>query len=171
MNWLRSGIAILTLLVVLGSVGWSIQQKEATLADGRTILLPMGPRDPRSLMQGDYMRLNYDPSLFPSKKVIETLSYKGFVILTLDDKQQATFARMADGEPISSAEIRVRYRRAKVGWRNSGIKYAADSFFFEEGQASRFSDARFVMVQVGLNGETVLTGLANADGGRISSAP
>lgn len=168
MRHLRFVIAFLGLFIIAGSMGWSIFEKENILTNGQTILLPVGPRDPRSLMQGDYMRLAYDPTLFPSMEVVKDLPYKGFSILKLGDKQQASFARIDDGSTLSENEIRIVYRRSRTGWRLSGIKYAADSYFFEEGQGKRFNNARFIMVVVGEGGDTILTGLADADGNRIA---
>jgi len=47
-------------LVVLLTVNYIIIQKEDTISDGRTMLLKLAPRDPRSLIQGDYMVLRYE---------------------------------------------------------------------------------------------------------------
>ncbi len=167
MNWGRSIIVLAGCIVIFGAMVWSIIGKENTLAQGHTILLKIAPVDPRSLMQGDYMAIAYDASLFPDQKIVETLPYKGFVILAFDEKGIASFTRIDDGRPLGQSEIKIVYRRAATGPRQSGIRYAATSFFFQEGQAERFESARFVMVAVGSDGSTVITGLADADGQRI----
>ncbi len=167
MMWIRGSIAAATLIIILGSVGWSIVQKEAILIDGRTILLPMAPVDPRSLMQGDYMRLGYHTSLFPKAETIETLPYKGLVILSISENSEVSFARLDDGKPLLNSEIKIVYRRSSANWGRVRIKYAPDSYFFEEGEADRYAVARFVMLSVAENGEVVLTGLAGVDGIRI----
>ena len=164
---IRQAVAAVTLLIVLSAMGYAIAKKEAILERGRTILLPTAPADPRSLMQGDYMRLGYALTLFPDAEAIKTLPYKGHVVLTLDDKATASFARLDDGTPLGDGEIRVLYRRTSTGWGRRGMKYAPDSYFFEEGQGPRFEGARFVMVTVGESGETVLVGLADENGIRI----
>lgn len=167
MKWLRFGTALVTLGIIFGSMGWSIAQKEETLANGKTILLRMAPVDPRSLMQGDYMILGYDQKLFPDEEVTKELPYKGLVVLTLDEISEATFTRIEDGTPLAENEIHVMYRRAEPIWRQSSIRYAANSYFFEEGQGEKYQDAAFVMVAVEPGGKTVLTGLADEAGKRI----
>lgn len=52
-------LIIVNLILLLGYFNWSVYQKEQTLKDGQLVLLQLAPVDPRSLMQGDYMRLNY----------------------------------------------------------------------------------------------------------------
>ena len=51
------------ILLVLGlffaGYAVSVQRMETVLADGKTILLPLAPRDPRALLMGDYMDLRY----------------------------------------------------------------------------------------------------------------
>ena len=52
-------LIIVNLILLLGYFNWSVYKKEQILKDGRLVLLQLVPVDPRSLMQGDYMRLNY----------------------------------------------------------------------------------------------------------------
>jgi len=46
-------------IALLGAVNYKVQQFEDVLATGKPIVLKIAPVDPRSLMQGDYMILNY----------------------------------------------------------------------------------------------------------------
>lgn len=168
MKRLRQGVIVFGLLTIVGSIAWNINVKEETLTNGKTILLTMAPVDPRSLMQGDYMVLRYATNLFPAADVITSLPYKGFVVLALDDKRVATFARLGSDSPLSNSEVKVAYRRTSSGLRPDGIKYAAGSYFFEEGQAERFQSARYVIVSVDQSGATLITGLADENGNAIS---
>ena len=43
----------------LGGYGLSVYGMEAVLAEGKTILLPLAPVDPRAPLMGDYMALRY----------------------------------------------------------------------------------------------------------------
>ncbi len=52
-------IVAVTLLVILAAVNWAIWDKEGHLAEGEVMYLELAPVDPRSLMQGDYMALNF----------------------------------------------------------------------------------------------------------------
>lgn len=53
-------IILLNLAVFLFFANRSIIHKEKTLEHGQLVLLKLAPKDPRSLMQGDYMVLRYD---------------------------------------------------------------------------------------------------------------
>lgn len=46
-------------IALLGAVNYKVQQFEDVLATGKPVILKIAPVDPRSLMQGDYMVLNY----------------------------------------------------------------------------------------------------------------
>lgn len=46
-------------IALLGVVNYKVQQFEDVLATGKPVVLKIAPVDPRSLMQGDYMVLNY----------------------------------------------------------------------------------------------------------------
>ena len=46
-------------IALLGAVNYKAQQFEDVLATGKPVVLKIAPVDPRSLMQGDYMVLNY----------------------------------------------------------------------------------------------------------------
>ena len=50
---------LLLSLGLLAMINWDIVKREAWLAEGEVVRLELAPVDPRSLMQGDYMTLNY----------------------------------------------------------------------------------------------------------------
>jgi uncharacterized membrane-anchored protein len=52
-------VALVSLVVILALVNWSIFGKEKQLAEGKIVYLDLAPVDPRSLMQGDYMALRF----------------------------------------------------------------------------------------------------------------
>ena len=47
------------MIALFGGVNYKVQQFEDVLATGKPVVLKIAPVDPRSLMQGDYMVLNY----------------------------------------------------------------------------------------------------------------
>lgn len=53
-------MALISLLTTLGLANFSIWRFENILQHGEKIVLRLAPLDPRSLMQGDYMVLNYE---------------------------------------------------------------------------------------------------------------
>ena len=97
------------LVVFLGVANWITLDKEDHLAMGRMILLEIAPRDPRSLMQGDYMILRYQFGRdIPGEEQKERPS-SGTLIARLDQRGVATFSRFEDGAAPGADEVRLRY--------------------------------------------------------------
>lgn len=161
-------IAVAGLALVLVLANWDIAQKRSVIADGQILLLELRPADPRSLLQGDYMRLRLAEATMPRTTVIEDLPYRGTVILALDEDRVGRFARLDDGSPLKAGELRVQYRRHEE-WRAGRLDYGAQSFFFQEGDGEIFEAARYAVLRVAADGSTVLTDLAGED--RVAIKP
>jgi uncharacterized membrane-anchored protein len=161
-------IALAGLALILALANGHIMQKRAVIADGQVLLLELRPADPRSLLQGDYMALALADAAMPSATVIEDLSYRGTVILALDESRVGRYARLDDGSPLQNGELRVQYRRHE-DWGGHRLDYGAQSFFFESGDAERYERARYAMLRVAEDGSTVLTDLAGED--RVAIKP
>ena len=158
----RLGIAIAGLALILGLANWAIAQKRAVIADGQILLLELRPKDPRSLFQGDYMALALADATMPDAATMSSLPYRGMVILSLDENRIGRFARLDDGAPLKAGELRVQFRRHQ-DWRGQRLDYGAQSFFFQEGDADLYLDARYALLRVAEDGSTVLTDLASED--------
>ena len=143
-------LAIGGLLLVLGAANYTIMQRQQVLDDGQPLLLELRPVDPRSLMQGDYMVLRYAESLFPPPGKRADLPDRGALVVQLDANNVATFARLDDGGELAANEARLRYKQ--VG---------AESYFFQEGRADDFDAARYGVLHVDSDGNSVLVGLAD----------
>jgi uncharacterized membrane-anchored protein len=74
-------IILVNLIILLGLFTNSIIEKETLLADGKLILLELAPADPRSLMQGDYMRLRYN---IAENIKADSISKRGFCVVKLE---------------------------------------------------------------------------------------
>ena len=146
---MRSAIAIVACVVVLGLVDWTIVRRERHLREGRTVYLELAPVDPRSLMQGDYMALQ-----FGLANAVGARDVDGHVVVRLDDRSVASFVRLDDGSPLAPNEIRLRYRA-----RDGRPKFATNAFFFQEGDAELYDSARYGEFRVDDDGELLLTGL------------
>lgn len=151
---MRKLVALLAGLAVLAFVNFGIYQREPLLTDGRVVLLRLAPVDPRSLMQGDYMRLDFELAgeAFPFGRTAGLAD--GHLIAAVDRQNVAHFRRLADGAPPAPGEIRLRYRV-----RNGEPLFATDAYFFEEGQAAAFANAAYGEFRVGADGDMILTGL------------
>lgn len=150
---MRKAVALAAGLAVLAFVNFGIYQRERLVSGGRVVLLRLSPVDPRSMMQGDYMRLNFeaaDQVPFQSRRTRSD----GHVVVALDGRGVGRFRRLADGRPLAPGEVALRYRI-----RDGRPNFATDAYFFEEGQAQAYADAAYGEFRVGDDGEMILTGL------------
>ena len=154
---MRNAVVVAAALVILAVVDWTIASREAMLATGRVVLLELAPVDPRSLMQGDYMALNYRLANLAFGSARGAHPADGYLVVEADADGVAAFRRFDDGAPLAPREVRLRYR-----WRD-GPKFATNAYFFEEGTASRYAGARYGEFRVSDGGDMILTGLRGAD--------
>jgi len=149
-----------TALLVLAAANFLILRKENTIANGRTMLLHLAPRDPRSLMQGDYMVLGY--SIARDVRIPkDQLGRKGRIVVSLDESDVASFVRFHKGESLQDGEHLLFYRNRR------GLWLGAESFFFQEGDARLYSRARYTELKVDNSGASVLVGLRGEDFGPL----
>lgn len=161
MKHLVNGVVLAALVLILAVANLDIWKKQGIVDAGRPLLLPLRPADPRSLIQGDYMALRYKESAFPAGDVAGELPRKGSVILAVDDRNVGSFARLDDGTPPGAGEVRLRY---KLRLENGELRYGAESFFFQEGHAERYENARYGVLHLDEAGNSILVGLAGEDG-------
>ena len=158
---LNRWIIVLATVVVLVVVNWAIWQKERHLSEGEIVYLELAPVDPRSLMQGDYMALNFalsnqiQSALHQSERYEDSLKARnGYVVVRLDEQRIAHFQRLDEGTSLRDDERRLRYRL-----RNGQVRFATDAFFFQEGHGERYEPARYGQYRVNNKGEPLLVAL------------
>jgi uncharacterized membrane-anchored protein len=151
---MRKAIILLAGLLILGFVNFGIYQRERLLTGGTTIFLRLSPVDPRSLIQGDYMRLNFEAADQAFRGGASAAKADGHIVVSLDPNGIGRFARFGDGRPPAPGEIALRYRV-----RGGQPNFATNAFFFEEGSADRYAAAAYGEFRVGADGDMILTGL------------
>ncbi len=145
-------VIAINLILVLILFNKSIFEKEEILRDGQLVLLKLAPVDPRSLMQGDYMRLNYEISTNISR---DSISKRGYCIITLDKDGIGKKVRLQENKtPINEGEFAIVYTA-----QNFRINIGAESYFFEEGLADKYSIAKYGGMKIDNNGNNILIGL------------
>lgn len=151
---MRAAVIFGGLVLALGAPAGLVVQKEYVLSHGRPVLLELAPRDPRSLMQGDYMVLDYVISRERWGEV-EQHPRDGNLVLSLDAQGVGHFVRFdAPGTPLAPGELKLRYRV-----RDARVRLGAEAFFFQEGHADRYVRARYGELRVADSGASVLVGL------------
>ncbi len=153
-------IAVANLLLILAIVNGAILHKQQIVSEGETIFLKLAPRDPRSLIQGDYMVLRYeiDRQARSSSEKEADHPTRGQLVLSTDEQGVGTVKGFADDTELGENDRVIQYRRARRGYR-----FGLESFFFEEGDAKAFEAAQYAEVKLAENGEAVLVGLRGED--------
>lgn len=145
-------IILLNGLILLFYFNYSIAQKEAILSEGKLILFELAPVDPRSLMQGDYMRLSYK---IAQDINITEIPKRGYVVVSLSPEGTAIKERLQkDKAPLGEGEYLIKYTSGE--W---SMNIGAESFFFEEGQAAKYEEAKYGALRADREGNSILTGL------------
>ena len=146
-------IILLNLVLVVVLFNFSVWKKEKVLAEGNMVLLQLAPVDPRSLMQGDYMELRYD---FGITEAMRTPAAKrGFCVIKTDANKVGRAVRFQTGPtPLHEGEQLLRYHRSEFD-----LHLGAESYFFEEGTAESFNNARYGGLRVDDKGNSILVGL------------
>ncbi|QPL46972.1 GDYXXLXY domain-containing protein [Halomonas sp. A40-4] len=162
-KWSRV-VIIVTTLLILAVVNWAIWEKERHLAEGDIVYLELAPVDPRSLMQGDYMALNFELSNAIQRALRQhheegtPKAKNGDVIVRLDEQRIAHFQRLDDGTSLADDEQQLRYRI-----RNGQVRFATDAFFFQEGHVERYEPARYGRFRINEDGEPLLVSLHDSE--------
>lgn len=152
------GLAFAALLVLL-AVNVAIWQKENLITHGQPLFVPLAPVDPRSLMQGDYMALRF--ALSDTVGVANTALAAGqrpHVVAKRDARGIATVVRVDQGTPLADDELRI-----ELAPKNGDWVLVTDAWFFKEGEAERWAQAKYGEFRVGKDGRALLVGLRGAD--------
>jgi len=149
MSRIKSILIVLNLAAVLAYFAYAIHQKEDLLEHGPQVRLRLAPIDPRSLMQGDYMRLNFEVL---SK---HQLGY-GYIVVSVPDGQ---FLRVQhDKSPVSAGEVALRI----IDKDSHRPRLSSDNYFFEEGTAVRYAEAQSALAVVDDEGNIYIRNLCDS---------
>lgn len=158
-------------IALLGAVNYKVQQFEDVLATGKPIVLKIAPVDPRSLMQGDYMVLNYailsefqQSQVLPesnesleSNEPIDTVESnettgidepspsgnKAYILVHLDKNHVATFCE-------AQSEIPTDFKHCTpnvylpIRYKGGWLpKLPSQDYFFAEGKGEHYAQAEY----------------------------
>ena len=148
-------------LIILAVLCFAIYQKEDIIATGDEFYITLESVEPRSIGQGDYMILNYDYSpkktnprrgrgetLYPQCIICE------YAILNLSAMGVVTGYTLTDDKVIGDNQVLLKIKR------HEPLKFVADTFFFQEGKAEMFSNAKYARFKY-KDGEAILVSLHN----------
>lgn len=191
-TWPRSGLLVaLVGAVMTAMLGWMVIDRILLLGNGREIVLPVIPIDPRSLFRGDYVILNFDVSQVPSPAAQDDprrgpprVSARPLYV-TLEQDAAGTWKAVATAfaHPGKVADNRIVLQgrpenRMGLWPRNGGrlrLRYGIESYFVPEGTGlalERLVRDKKISVRVAVNskGRAAIKGLM-ADGKPIHDEP
>lgn len=143
---------LLGLLVVNGGIA----QKEWLIRHGAPLFVELAPVDPRSLMQGDYMRLDY--GLTRNLQLPAALgAERPRLVLRRDGRGVAQLQRVDGPQALGEGEFLLELTPKDGRWT-----VVSDAWFFKEGEAARWQAARYGEFRVRSGGQAVLVGLRDA---------
>ncbi|WP_033135952.1 GDYXXLXY domain-containing protein [Aeromonas finlandensis] len=144
---------LLSGLAIVAGINATVWRYERAMTSGEMVLLRLAPVDPRSLMQGDYMRLNYEIARELASSSARDKGHDPLVI-RLNAHQVASL--VADGKPdqLASDERLLQVHQSDRQWQ-----IGPDAYFFEEGTGDQYQVARYGEFRLQGDGKTLLVGL------------
>jgi len=155
-------IRLIVILVTTAFIAWLFGSQIIALnkvrENGQTIYLDLRPVDPRALMLGDYMRLRYTEERVPEGRDIDDLPPKGAFVMSLNENNVGSVLRLDSNSEIASNEVRFNYTRT-----DHSLTFGAPRFYFENGTAETYENARYGVFKVSSTGTAILVDLADED--------
>lgn len=151
---IRISVILIVLVAIIFKFTSGISAMNTIRDDGEDLLLKLRPVDPRALMMGDYMALAYDNSAMTMYD--PGLKAQGVIILKMDEHKVGTYVRLDNDTPLSENEIKVKY--ALKGDRSD---IGSARYYFQEGTAQTYEDAKYGVFKVSIAGHMVLVALAD----------
>lgn len=142
--------------------GYQVYSSESILSKGATIKLELVPVDPRSLLQGDYVRIGYTISTLEGEDF--SSGEKIRVVLRKQSDNVYDYAGYYEtagnwNKPYTAEPTDVIINGKTVG--GSQIEYGIESYFVPEGTGLVVErNAKFATIKVGANGDALLESLS-----------
>ena len=151
------GVA-LTLVLVLAVVNTAIWQTEDIIASGQPVLVELAPVDPRSLMQGDYLRLAFRmPDMAPLDTTEMIGAARPHIVAHRDAHGVASLLRVHQNDALGSDEFLIELTPKDGRWI-----LVCDAWFFREGESAHWAKAKYGEFRVTPDGRALLVGLRDA---------
>ncbi|MBN3859795.1 GDYXXLXY protein [Neisseriaceae bacterium PsAf] len=147
--------AFISLVVIYSNVFL----KENILNQGTSIYVELEPVDPRSLIQGDYMRLGYQLNIQDSQNISKQKKfYKKTLKIVLDDKHVVKESFIGYSLPLQENERLLKTKSSQFG---ENLYPVSESFLFAEGLEYCYNQAKFAQLKVDKKGNAVLESLTD----------
>ncbi len=135
----------------VAALGFMAGEREWVVRTGRTVFVRTAPVDPRDVMRGDYVRLNYEMSRVPRTLCRGALAgtnapgettprdLKVYALLH-EDEGVAELTALSDERPREGLFIRGRTDRSWDG--HVSVRYGLEAYFMEQGKGQELEQGR-----------------------------
>lgn len=134
-------IAVLWLIIVIAFIGF----KQWTLSTGTKVLLKTVPVDPRDILRGDYVILNYEISRLNLDNIpsdFTNLSQRSRIFLILEKKDKYWFAKEIRKDKPKKDMIFIKGKVKKINGKEIFVAYGIESYFVPEGKGREIEKLR-----------------------------
>lgn len=142
--------------VLAGFLGGYALNTQRALQTARTVYLKIEPFDPRALLSGDYMQVNYDferPYLAKQGQPLVLQVGENDVLSLPAAKGKETLAAQADTPQKHPQTVSIK---------TLGPSYRVPhQFYFQEGTGKKYENAAYAKAAVLPNGSLLLVGLTD----------
>jgi uncharacterized membrane-anchored protein len=170
---MRAVVVIVTMVLIFLWANMTIFKKEGILHKGRVVMLEITSDDPRSMIQGDYMRMRYtverqaEKYLEASSDQSKHISSEGYLVVGLSADNKARFVRFYNEGTLEDNEVLLPYVR-EVRYNNIvNIAIYPNSFFFQEGLSKVYEKAKYVRMRSDGQGAFMIESLTDEFGNTI----
>lgn len=179
MKAIRLPLAIAAVAIQVVALAYIAGEREWVLRTGRTVWLRTAPVDPRDVMRGDYVRLDYEIGHVDRSLWREGLTKLGktsdarrterrvYASLRAAPDGVAEVTALSDRKPADGLFLRGKLGSERWWSGSPTVRYGLEAFFMEQGKARQLEDARLrekpgvplnMEVAVGANGIGVIKG-------------
>ncbi len=143
---MKNKIIFANMLLILFFFNYSVFKNEQHIKEGLVVYFELAPVDPRSLIQGDYMTLAYKITNAIAKecqlweKQGKHIPPQAQALIRIDKIAMGHFVTLhKKGEKLAANEVLLPFKLRK----KRVILPLTTSYFFEEGQAKIFGEAKY----------------------------
>ena len=142
--------------VLAGFLGGYALNTQRALQTARTVYLKIEPFDPRALLSGDYMQVNYDFER-------PYLAKQGQPLVLQVGKNDVLSLPAAEGKETLAAQADTPQKQPQtVSIKTLGPSYRVPhQFYFQEGTGKKYENAAYAKAALLDNGSLVLVGLTD----------
>lgn len=156
-------LVLLPVIVLqLAILGYQVWSSETILEEGTLVKLELQPVDPRSLLQGDYVRLGYTISNLGEHDVAHGEKIR--VVLRKQQDDLYAYSGYYELNGVWNKEYQAMPEDVVINGTTLGgerVEYGIESYFVPEGTGLEVErNARFAFVKIGRKGDAILESLS-----------